>query len=267
MKKAFFLTVASTLFAISAAGAQSFLNLSNKLDGNFSYKDTVTSSELLDTSLYQSSGLVLYYPSVSLLEGNPYGEFRKKFPQKGMFGFTIDAVLVPYPQQSFWEPGFQVEAFLLSNKDDMWKGIEVKTSRAFFKLNFINRIKPLAPATVDPFFEFGYGVNISSTSTQYEIVDKATFAEEFFLGEEDNIETVNVKDFADAQHNISIGVGAIIAQHITVQLKYSYSPEIEFIEAKNIFVVNDRIEYKPSRSTMELITFSVGWSFDKMVLF
>jgi hypothetical protein len=199
-----------------------------------------------------------FYPTISFLTGFPAGTFKTDYDCKVILGFNIDGVINPLKKNHFWQPGAQVEFLLTGNKKDTWKGIEVETGGAFIKLNIINRIRPSHTGKIDPFFEFAYGLNISSTTTSYEIVDEATFWEEFFLDQDDEIITEQLNDYTDTASNLAIGIGAFIKNLVVVQVKYNMSPEIGFVTKEGIVVVNDRIDYNPTKAKMHTITLSIG---------
>jgi len=201
-----------------------------------------------------------FYPTISFLTGFPAGTFKNDFDRKVLLGFNADGVITPLKKYHFWQPGVQVEFLLTGNKKDTWKGIKVETGGAFIKLNLINRIRPTHTGNIDPFFEFAYGLNISSTSTTYEVVDEATFWEEFLLGADDEISTEQLNDYTDTASNLGIGIGAFIKNKIVVQMKYNISPEIGFVRRQNVVVVNDRIDYKPTNADMHTISLSIGFS-------
>lgn len=202
-----------------------------------------------------------FYPTVSFLSGFPAGTFKSDFDRDVLFGFNFDGVIAPVKKMPFWQPGAQVEFLLTGNEKDSWKGIQVETGGAFIKLNLINRIRPSHTGKIDPFFEFAYGLSISSTTTNYEIYDEATFWEEFLLGQDDEFVTVELKDYTDTAPNMGIGIGAFIHNLVVVQVKYNLSPEIGFVRKENIVVVNDHIDYKPTKADMHTISLSIGISF------
>ena len=202
-----------------------------------------------------------FYPTASFLTGFPAGTFQSDFDRKVLFGFNVDGVITPVKKNHFWQPGAQIEFLLTGNKKDTWKGIEVETGGAFIKLNLINRIRPSHTGKIDPFFEFAYGLNISSTTTNYQIIDEATFWEEFLLGQDDEIVTVELKDYTDTSSNLAIGIGAFIRNMVVVQLKYNVSPHIGFVTKEDIVVENERIDYRPTKSDMHTISLSIGISF------
>lgn len=206
-----------------------------------------------------------FYPTISFLTSFPAGTFKADFDRDVLLGFNVDGVITPVKKNHFWQPGAQIELLLTSNKKDAWKGIEVETGSAFFKFNLINRIRPSYTGRIDPFFEVAYGLNVSSTTTNYEIVDEATFWEEFLLGQEDEIQTVQIKEHNDISSNFAIGIGAFIKNLLMVQLKYNVSPNIEFVNKENIVIINDSVQYQPVKSNMHTISLSVGINFGSLI--
>jgi hypothetical protein len=201
-----------------------------------------------------------FYPTISFLTAFPAGTFKNDFDRKVLLGFNVDGVIIPVKKIPFWQPGAQVEFLFTGNKKDTWKGIEVETGGAFIKLNIINRIRPSHTGKIDPFFEFAYGLNISATTTSYEIVDEATFWEEFFLNQDDEIIREQLNDYTDTSSNLGIGIGVFIKNLVVVQVKYNISPDIGFVTKEGIVVVNDRIDYNPTKADMHTISLSIGFS-------
>ena len=147
---------------------------------------------------------------------------------------------------------------------DNWKGIEINSTGAFFKLNLVNRFRIYKRGIIDPFVEMVFGFNWSSTSTTYQIVDEATFFEEFFLGLDDEVQIVSVKEHEDVTMNMGIGAGVFIADIGMVTLKFNYSPEIEYVTKENIIVNNDELTYLPSSTRITTVSLAIGVSMEKL---
>ena len=207
-----------------------------------------------------------FYPSITLTEGNPIGEFKNSLSRKALWGGTIDVVFRAFDNLPAWEPGGSLEFLSLGQRKDSWNGIEVTTSSALIRLNLMSRIRPLKEGMFNPFFEFTYGIDINSTSTSYEIVDRATFADKFFFGDQDKVENVDVHSFNDYSPNVGIGLGMVIDRLVTVQIQYNYCPTVDFIDAQNVTVVNDTVEYGRSTSSIEMFVVKIGVSLEKFFL-
>jgi hypothetical protein len=206
------------------------------------------------------------YFTISPAIAKSVGEFATNLNKKILWSFNFDVVFRPFKKVRFWEPGVQFDFNFLRNRKDRWNGIELKTQGLIAKINLINRIRPFKGQRIEPFLDLTYGLNISTTSTDYEVVDKATFVESFFFDIEDEIETVSVKSFTDASYVIGLGAGIIIKELYMIQLRYNYSPEIEFINRENVVINADgSVGYTPSKSKMETLNLSVGITFEKLL--
>lgn len=195
----------------------------------------------------------------------PIGEFNDKLSKKVLWGLDFGLVVVPYKKAAFWETGLQIGVLFPGSRKDKWNGIELKTSSALADFNLINRFRPFRQHHVEPFLDLSGGISYSSVSSSYEITDKATFLEEFFLDEEDEVETEVVKDFRHASWGVGIGAGVIINRTFIFELSYNYSPEVEFVNKEDVTVEGGEVIYRSSKSTKELVVFSVGLSLERFV--
>lgn len=203
-----------------------------------------------------------FYPTINVLMGNAIDEFHENFSKNTLWGFNVDGVISPFQEAKAWELGAQLEFYFTGSREDVWNGIEVKSQSSFIRLNFVNRIRPFKKGPVDPFLEFSYGLNTSITTTSYEIVDEATFFEQFLLKREDVVNTETVKDYYDVSQNFAIGIGMVIKNIAVLQVKYNYNPEISYIQKEDITVTNYSVRYDPSKSKIQMITISLGFSLE-----
>jgi hypothetical protein len=204
-----------------------------------------------------------FYPTVNLLIGNPVQDFWENYSKQRLWGFNFDLVFNLAQTARWWQPGLQFDIYPFGNKKGTWNGIEVTTSGAFVKANIINRLRFLSESKVSPFVELGYGIHLSSTTTSYEIVDEATFFEEFFLNEEDEYETVNAKEFFDASHNFAVGAGLVFNRVITFQVKYNVTPTLTYVQKDDVKVSGNLIDYETTDSKMQMIVVSIGFTLEK----
>ena len=207
-----------------------------------------------------------FYPTISLAEGNPMGEFKSSLSRKALWGGTIDIVFRAFDNLPAWEPGGSVEFLSLGQRKDSWNGIEVTTSSALVRLNLMSRIRPLKVGMFNPFIEITYGLDINSTSSSYEIVDRATFVDNVLFGNEDRVEQVDVHNFNDYSPNVGIGLGMVFNRLVTVQFQYNYCPTVDFIDTQNVMVAGNTIEYGRSTSSIEMFVVKIGVSLEKFFL-
>lgn len=200
--------------------------------------------------------------SINFVTGITRDEFKENYDKSALLGFNFDVVFIPFKNAKAWKPGGQFEIFFGGQQKDQWSGIQLTSQSAFLKLNFINRFQPPRPMVVKPFLELAYGFNLNTTSSSYEVVDKASFWERFLLNAEDLVETKTAKEYSDITHNLAIGAGIIIKNFLVLQVKYNYVPEIEYVKADGITVVDNRIVYDFAKSDMKLITIGLGITFN-----
>jgi len=218
--------------------------------------------EPADTTWQKPTGYLTFSPAISRL----LGEFSDTMNKKFIWGFNMEVAFPVSKKNPFWDMGFQLEMFFPSNKKDMWDGIELKTNTMFTKINLLNRIRPFRGLRVEPYFDLTLGLNISSTETSYEVVDKATFLEKFLFDNEDEVETVSLKKFNDTSYSLGLGSGVIINKTFIIQVRYNYSPETEFVKRKGVIVNSDgSVDYSPSKSKMEAFTISVGFTLERAI--
>ncbi len=205
-----------------------------------------------------------WYPSIHLLVAAPTDEFKDAIEKTTLWGFNFDVAFRPVKGASFFQPGAKFEFLFPSAKNDRWKGAKINTTSALIKANLFTRFKFLEGSKFSPFVEGGFGFNISSTSTTTTIVDEATFFEEFFLGEEDQVETETLLKHDDSNHNAYVGVGFVINQIFSVMFKYSYGPGMEYIIKDNIVINNHAIDYIPVSAPYKTYEIAIGLSFEKV---
>jgi len=191
----------------------------------------------------------------------PIQEYKNDLSKDVFFGFSTDVTTVPFNNIQFWEMGGQFEFIHAGKKKDEWKGLELKSKSQFYRLNFINRIRPVRRGPVDPFIELAYGVNMSYTNSSYEIVDEVTFLEQFLFNAEDVSETKVEKEKYGFSQNINVGIGAIFGNIFVVQVKYNYCPNIQHVKKEDIYIEDDEIMYETCNLNMQLLTVSLGLFF------
>ena len=211
------------------------------------------------------------YNTMSLLMGFPNNSFRTSYDKNVLWGFNLDLVFTPIKKNHFWQIGGQMDFLFGPTEKDLWNGIEVETWSTFTKFNIINRIRILNSKRINPFIELAYGRIKSRTATGYEVVDEQSFIElliwEGILGHEDDYvanQYVSLDRYKDSNKSITIGIGAVINKVLIVQLKYSTSPEMGFVNKGDFIINNDQVIYNPTRSKIETITLSIGLSFEKL---
>lgn len=203
-----------------------------------------------------------FYPTINLLIGNPVQEFWANYSKQRLWGGNLDIVCAPFKKARFIEPGIQFEIYPSANLKDTWDGIEVETSSFFVRFNAMTRLRINRSSNLAPYLEFGYGLNLSSTTTSYEIVDKASFWGSL-LGEEDEYEEVTLNDFEDYSQNFYAGVGLNLYRWITLQVKYNYSPLISYVQKDDIYVSDSEVKYDITKSKMQMVVISIGINFEK----
>lgn len=207
-----------------------------------------------------------FYPTLTLVEGNPVWDFKTNLSRKALWGGSIDVVFRLFEDYPAWEPGVQIEFLSLGGRNDTWNGVEVTTSSALIRVNLMSRIRPMKSGMFDPFIDIVYGIDINSTNTSYEIVDRATFYDKFFYGAEDQTEKVDVRNFNDYTPNVGVGIGMVINRLVTLQVQYNYCPKVEFIDAQDVSVVNNTVMYGRSSSSIQMITVRLGVSLEKIFI-
>jgi len=197
------------------------------------------------------------YIALNGLVGITVFDYKKNSSKDILMGINFDVTTVPFKKFRTWELGGQFEYLHAGNKKDEWKGLELKSKSSFYKLNIINRLRPLKKGSFNPFIELAYGVNMSYTKSSYQIVDETTFLEEFLLNAEDVGETESVKRHYGFSQNIAFGVGAVI-KHFIFQVKYNFCPNINHVKKEDIYVVNDEIVYDTGKSKLQLVIVCLG---------
>ena len=223
----------------------------------------LTLSAFSQESMQQETERKIFYPTVNVITALPMNDFRNEINRKMLWGFNADGVFIPFKNAPFYQPGFQLEFLFHGKSKDNWNGIDVKTQSMFMNINLVNRIRLFGNSAVSPFIEGAFGMKLSTANTTYDVVDKATFYEKFFLNEEDQVETHSVNQSYDLVYDMSLGVGFVINGYFTLQVKYNYSPLIKFVKKENIVVENNTITYNPSYAEVNAIVISLGISFEK----
>lgn len=203
------------------------------------------------------------YASVGLDTSIPFGELGEKMTKKVLWGLEIDGFLAPFKNSPSVETGLQIAMVFPSERKDEWNGLELKTSSTLVCFNLAGRFRPSKGNFVEPVFDVGGGLSYSSTTSSYEIVDRATFLEKFLLNEQDYVETHNVKEFGQSSWNIGFGAGVIINKTFVAQVRYNYSPEVVFINKEDVTIVDNQVSYKTSTSALEMITITIGLSVER----
>ncbi|HBH47409.1 MAG TPA: hypothetical protein DDX98_02135 [Bacteroidales bacterium] len=204
------------------------------------------------------------YLTANLLIGNPVQEFWATYSKQRLWGFNIDFVFAPVEDAAWWQPGIQFEMYPFGSQKNNWSGLEVETSGAFTKFNIVSRFRALPTHRISPYIELGYGLHLSSTTTKYEIVDEATFWEEVFFDEQDEVETVTAKEFYDGTQNFSVGAGIVFNRLITFQVKYNVTPKFRYVDRDDVNITQTSIDYKTTESKMQMLVVSIGFSLEKM---
>ncbi|MCU4165186.1 hypothetical protein [Carboxylicivirga caseinilyticus] len=203
-----------------------------------------------------------WYPSLNLLTAVPSTEFSEAIEKNTIWGFNFDTAFRPFKHATFFQPGTQFEFLFPVVKNETWKGARINTTGAIIKANLFTRFKFYEGAMVSPFIETAFGLNLGATSTTTKIVDEATFLEQFFLNAEDEIETVTLVEHYDTNYNTMLGVGCVIKQLISIQVKYNFGPSLEYIKKDNIIVSSRRISYKPVKAPYQTVEIALGFSFE-----
>lgn len=207
-----------------------------------------------------------FYPTINLVIGNPVQDFWSNYSKQALWGFNIDGVIAPFDNARFFEPGVQLEVFPTASSKNTWQGVEVSTNSSFVRLNAITRMKFARKSKITPIIELGYGINLSSAQTSYEIVDKASFFDKVFFDASDEVETKQVKNFNDAGHNFYAAAGFSLYNWLNIQVKYNYSPTIDFVQKEGIKVTDSNINYETTSSKMQMVIVSVGISLEKLLV-
>ena len=206
----------------------------------------------------------IWYPSINLLVAKPSAEFKDAMEKNTLWGFNFDVVFRPFKNATFFQPGAQFEFLFPTNEKDRLHGAKIKTTGALIKANALTRIKFYEGSKFSPFVESGIGLNLSSTSTTTKIVDETTFFEQFFLGADDyHIETKTLTEHSYANYSAFLGVGCVINEIFSVQLKYYYGPHLEYVKKEDIVVDSEGINYKPVSSPYKTFEIAIGFSFEK----
>jgi hypothetical protein len=145
------------------------------------------------------------YAQIGVDTSIPFGELREKMTRKVLWGLEIDGFLSPFKRSPTIETGLQIAMVFPSERKDEWNGLELKTASALVCFNMVGRFRPSNEQFLKPFFDVAAGLSYSSTTSSYEIVDRATFLEKFLLNEQDYVETHSVKEFNHSSWNIGFG--------------------------------------------------------------
>jgi len=202
--------------------------------------------------------------TIGLLAGLPQGQFAREYPSSSLWGLNIEATVSPFGKHHWWKTGVQLEGYNTGTKKDDWQGVELTTESSIAKVNFLNRVRLAHSGIVDPFLEFGIGLNISTTTSGYLIYDEATFLEQLFFNKEGGYSREEVKSFSNVTSNIGFGFGVMVKRLLVMKVKYDRSPQIEFVPKNGIAVVNDQILYESKKSKMQIISLSLGFSLEKL---
>lgn len=204
--------------------------------------------------------------SANFVMGIPQGEFRDNIHQDILPGFNLDLAFSPSKNAQFWKVGAQFEALFSKRQNTDWDGIDIHTSTNFLAINFITRLQPTRPMAIKPFAELAVGLNLSYTSSSYEIYDDVSFWEQFLLGREDESETIKLNDHNDVDKNFTIGAGIIIKRLVVLQLKYNYVPHVVYVNPASVSFVDEVIEYDYSNTRVGMLSLSIGLTFNSSKL-
>jgi len=208
-----------------------------------------------------------FYPTLSLVGGFPTGIFKTHFDKNMMAGFNIGGFISPIHAEHFWQPGLQFEILFTSTDNDKWNGLDVQTSTAFVRLNLMNRFRASFTDKIDPFFDLAFGINLSSTTTSYDIVDEKSFWEAFLLNQDDDIQNIQLQEFNNSAINASFGIGVFYRRLLIVQMKYSVSPEIAYVNKDDIIISAEEVNYAPTKSKMHMMLLCIGINVGELGLY
>ncbi|MEJ0032767.1 MAG: hypothetical protein WDO15_21465 [Bacteroidota bacterium] len=139
--------------------------------------------------------------------------------------------------------------FVLStgSKKDTYQGAEVKTSSALFLIGPMMRWAPVVSWRIVPFVSASAGVGISSTSTTSQIVDKATFIEQFTgMQESDIVTTTYQKDSGGYSLGYSLSAGILIKPAFILKFSYFGISKVKYVNKDDVTVENGELLYRSS---------------------
>lgn len=203
------------------------------------------------------------YLAVNLHTGLPMYEFKTNYDKKVFWMVSMDLFFRPFQKKNIWEPGLQFEGVLTEKtKYNNWNGLNISTSSSFIRLNQLNRFRLSNSGNFTPFIETSTGLQFSITQSSYKIVNEASFIEKFLFNAEDEIEQNVVQDYISTSLNTAFGIGFLYKKLLTFQIKYNFSPSIEYITNDNIMVNEGNIEYIPRKSELHMFVICLGISLE-----
>lgn len=200
--------------------------------------------------------------SLNLVCGFPAYEYKQQVDRLILPGMNLDLRFYPSKQTSNWMCGLLFEALYAGSSKDNWEGMQLQSSSGLFQIALVNRIQANPHRPVRPYAEFGIGLGISSTSSTYDVYDRASFVEWFFLGEEDQVYTFSVKDHTDRTTTYSAALGILIKKGLNLQLKYTYMPDVFYVKPEGIQIRGSEVLYDYLHSDIKIISFTLGYNFN-----
>ena len=157
--------------------------------------------------------------------------------------------------------GLTLLALTTGSKKDTYQGVEVKTSSGLFLVGPMMRWAPVVPWRVVPFISAAVGPGISSTSTSSEIVDKATFLEQFFgMQDSDITSTTYHKDSGGVGAGYSLSAGVLIKPAFILTFSYFSINNVKYVNKDDVAVNNGELVYKSNVIPVQMFNISLGVS-------
>lgn len=146
-------------------------------------------------------------------------------------------------------------------KKDTYRGAEIKTSTALMMIGPMLRWAPVVPWRVVPFISAAGGLGVSSTSTTSEIVDKATFIEQFFgMQESDIVDTTSEKESGGVSAGYSLAAGILIKPAFVLKFSYFGINNVKHVDKDDVTVENGEIIYHTNVIPVQMFNISIGVS-------
>ena len=206
-----------------------------------------------------------WYPNLEFSAVTLRGTLAEEI-QPLRFGFDGYILLSPRAYQwSLLETGAGLGLVFIGDQTDNADGLQISTSSTVLSVNYLlGAVVPLSE-NFSIRVNASTGVNISNTTSSYEIVDRATFLEDLLgIQDEDIIEKVQVNEFTDTGPMYRIGGGLLFKNTIYLNFSYTTGGSLRFVTRDGISVEGDTIVYRPERSALRYFSIGLGLSFERL---
>lgn len=198
------------------------------------------------------------YFSLAPQIGIPVGQFRNYSKVQG--GADLAAAIGFKANPSF-SAGAAFSVLGTGAKIDNYRGLQVKTDGALFMVGPMVRWAPVTSWRIVPFVGVSSGLGISSTTTTSEIVDKATFFEQFVgWQEEDIVNTTTHMQSGGTSLGYSLSAGVLIKPAFTLAVTYFAIDQVKYVNKDDVSFADGEISYTSNVVPVQMLNISLGFA-------